>query len=619
MGSTTRYIYPSMSELIDRLTVVQLKEVLVPKGKESFGREIRRIENELDMIFSHAGKTLSSRFIRLVIALAQINLHIWKEKERMTHDESRFDQHLKLSHQLNGLRNQLKNELLEKVGTGEPSLVKTNIDTEDLKGWDLSVLQRKGINGFQPPSGLDEDHRYAYLLTDLIDALTIDQIKEALFQDERRDAIAREIEELAQEIDVCLRKKRLNPPGHFVGLLVLLAQSNLHVWMIKDLMQSSLARYNELLDMAQDLNGLRNHVRNIMMEDLGESEPCYQRTTFLSHDGARWYSPSLCRLKISSPEEEACVAITGDELSLNFGIAEKDLSDDCRARLRAGDFRYKTLEGLERDGVIKNIIARMESGDYWVSGDDKRQVWEKGWGENLAEYKKTKDVLNLKPKFLQAKKVLRLGRRYITPINPNFEFDLIDIFRRWVFQKYLSDVSSVYEFGCGSCQHLPVLAELFPHKDIHGLDWAEASRKIIETLVRDKGWKIKGHTFNLFSPDQDFPIATNSGVFTIGTMEQLGSNFVPFLQYLLSKGPSVVFHIESMAELYDENNLVDYLAKIYDGKRNYLVGYIDRLRELEKEGRIDILEMRRVYFGSMFHDSYSLVAWRPSPSLAAGS
>ena len=261
--------------------------------------------------------------------------------------------------------------------------------------------------------------------------------------------------------------------------------------------------------------------------------------------------------------------------------------------------------------MIRDIVRRIVSGDFWISGGDKRPIWEQGWSENLEEYEKTKDLFALRPKFLQAKKVLRLGGEYIEPKSPHFEFDLVDVFRRWVFRKHLSGVKAIYEFGCGSCQHLPVLAELFPDKEIHGLDWAEASLKITSKLAQDKGLKIRGHRFDLFSPDPDLPLTGDCGVFTVGTLEQLGNKFEPFLQFLMKKRPAVVFHIESLTELYDESSLVDYLAKVYDRKRNYLDGYIHRLWELERERKIDLVRVQRVYFGSMFHDSYSLAVWRP--------
>ena len=63
-------------------------------------------------------------------------------------------------------------------------------------------------------------------------------------------------------------------------------------------------------------------------------------------------------------------------------------------------------------------------------------------------------------------------------------------------------------------------------------------------------------------------------------------------------------------ELYDQNDLFDYVAAAYLRKRGYLQGFLPRLRELEREGVIEILQVQRT-FGSLYHDGYSFVVWRP--------
>jgi hypothetical protein len=69
--------------------------------------------------------------------------------------------------------------------------------------------------------------------------------------------------------------------------------------------------------------------------------------------------------------------------------------------------------------------------------------------------------------------------------------------------------------------------------------------------------------------------------------------------------------MEPLVELYDEQRLVDYLAIKFHRKRGYLEGFLTSLRKLQAEGRIEILEQRRFYFGSIYHEGYSYVAWRP--------
>lgn len=598
----------TLSELVDRLTIVQLKQVRGTTGAESFSAEMDRIEGSLDATFQRSGIPLNAQLVRLVIALAQMNLHIWLAKERTSTDRVGFSGHLKLSHQLNGVRNQLKNRLLQFALPGERTLAKSNVGVDGLEGWRLSILEAGENQAEAPPANAVSR---GTLAADLIDAISILQIKELALTGERQAEATRDLCLQSAALDVCCAARGVSPSGRLLGLLVLLAQQNLQIWITKDQMQVEPERYDELLALAYDLNGLKNQAYNLIQEEFREAAPNQLRTTFLSTDDDRWYAPVLSRLgapPLSAPEK-LCDIQAGD-LALFFGVEEQELDKDCQEILAQRDFRYKRLEGARRDEVILAVLKRIHGGELWVSGEDKRHIWERGWGENLEEYQKSGDLTTLKPKFLQAKKVLRLGRGYIEPEDPDFEFNIIDIFRRTMFRRHLTNLDAIYEFGCGSCQHLPVLAELFPRAAIHGLDWAEASVRIIDQLVRDTGMNLAGHRFNLFEPDHSLPLDGRCGVVTIGTMEQLGQNFDAFVEFLIRKGPAIVCHFESIIELYDDT-LCDYLARIYDNKRNYLNGYLDRLRTLEQQGRIEVIETRRVYFGSMYHDSYSMTVWRP--------
>ena len=49
MNSTRKYL-PTISELIDRLSIVQLKEVFIPEHKEKYSKEIQDIVHDLDKL-----------------------------------------------------------------------------------------------------------------------------------------------------------------------------------------------------------------------------------------------------------------------------------------------------------------------------------------------------------------------------------------------------------------------------------------------------------------------------------------------------------------------------------------------------------------------------------------
>ena len=120
----------------------------------------------------------------------------------------------------------------------------------------------------------------------------------------------------------------------------------------------------------------------------------------------------------------------------------------------------------------------------------------------------------------------------------------------------------------------------------------------------------------MLNPDDSFKIASNSAIFTIGAIEQLASNFEAFLQFLLKNRPLLCVHVEPTIELYDKDNLVDYLAIKFHKKRGYTENFLTRLKKLEKEGEIEILKVKRLFFGSLYMEGYSLFIWRPKAGKA---
>jgi len=105
-----RKYLPTLSELIDRLSIVQLKEVFISEHKEEYAQEISDILCDIDLILSEKDVILNSRAVRAIIVLAQMNLHIW-------HNESNYRKgikdgnNLELTHGLNGIRNTAKNRI----------------------------------------------------------------------------------------------------------------------------------------------------------------------------------------------------------------------------------------------------------------------------------------------------------------------------------------------------------------------------------------------------------------------------------------------------------------------------------------------------------------------------
>ena len=59
----------------------------------------------------------------------------------MRESNKNLDNNIRLSHQLNALRNKVKNRLITYLDGEKDSQKKTNVNKEDLKGWKYSIVE----------------------------------------------------------------------------------------------------------------------------------------------------------------------------------------------------------------------------------------------------------------------------------------------------------------------------------------------------------------------------------------------------------------------------------------------------------------------------------------------
>ena len=138
--SDRKYL-PTLSELIDRLSIAQLKEVFITEHKEEYAQEIKDIIHDINLELSEKSLELSEKSfilkgedIRAIIVLAQMNLHIW-------HNETKYragtgDGNLGLTHGLNGIRNTAKNKIQEQSGGRKD--YKIDCIAAEFKDWEIS-------------------------------------------------------------------------------------------------------------------------------------------------------------------------------------------------------------------------------------------------------------------------------------------------------------------------------------------------------------------------------------------------------------------------------------------------------------------------------------------------
>ena len=110
-----RKYLPTLSELVDRLSIAQLKEVFITDHKVEYAQEISDIVHDINLLLEENDSEVNGEIIRAIVVLSQMNLHIW-------HNESNYRKgikdgnNLELTHGLNGIRNTAKNKIQEVAG-----------------------------------------------------------------------------------------------------------------------------------------------------------------------------------------------------------------------------------------------------------------------------------------------------------------------------------------------------------------------------------------------------------------------------------------------------------------------------------------------------------------------
>jgi hypothetical protein len=142
-----RKYLPTLGELIDRLSIIQLKEVKIPQHKEEYAKEISDIVYDINEILKeklsdtvakeHQDQVslIDGDFIRAVIVLSQMNTHIWYNEDKARSGENKGND-LLLTHGLNGIRNTAKNKIQEWDGGRKD--YKVDCIAAEFKEWEVS-------------------------------------------------------------------------------------------------------------------------------------------------------------------------------------------------------------------------------------------------------------------------------------------------------------------------------------------------------------------------------------------------------------------------------------------------------------------------------------------------
>jgi hypothetical protein len=286
-------------------------------------------------------------------------------------------------------------------------------------------------------------------------------------------------------------------------------------------------------------------------------------------------------------------------------------------RVERYGFQHRHPSRDESDRAVLDMIRAVYEDPLPVSGPARHPIWEDGWGQNLASFKPEQAGREAaKPRYFNKYPVVRWRGDLYVAESPDYEYNMLAVLQDWWFDKFLRRAKDVYEFGCGTGHNLFRVRDVNETVALHGADWAQSAVEFINLQAKHGAThNLSAFRFDFFNPDPAIKLEPQSAVYTVAALEQTGTRFGPFVDWLIGQGPSIVLHIEPIEEVLDPGVLLDFLSSKYFAKRNYLRGYLSHLRSLEQAGRIKIHEVVRTRVGSKFIEGYTAIAWSPTTGI----
>ena len=108
---TNRKYLMTLADLVDRLSILQLKTIFIPEHSEAYKEEQALVEHDIDLILGESDRCLKAAEIRAILVIMLTNRFIWENESKARAGGPEQDKLLKLTHSINGVRATAKNEL----------------------------------------------------------------------------------------------------------------------------------------------------------------------------------------------------------------------------------------------------------------------------------------------------------------------------------------------------------------------------------------------------------------------------------------------------------------------------------------------------------------------------
>ena len=109
---TERKYLPTFADLVDRLSIVQLKAIFLYRDIYNAEREL--IEHDIDILLAERDYKLTAKDIRALMIIMLANRVIWENESDVRNGGN--EGQLRFTHSINGVRSTAKNKLMERFG-----------------------------------------------------------------------------------------------------------------------------------------------------------------------------------------------------------------------------------------------------------------------------------------------------------------------------------------------------------------------------------------------------------------------------------------------------------------------------------------------------------------------
>ena len=132
----------NISELIDILSILQIKEVKVFKNKQNIKKQIKNARSDLKILLKNNQTKLDSKMIRKIFLVGIINLLVWQLKDNMLIEEKNYNKYLKKALELNTIRNAAYNIMMKNFNEFDETRMRNETLGKINRNWHKFLIKR---------------------------------------------------------------------------------------------------------------------------------------------------------------------------------------------------------------------------------------------------------------------------------------------------------------------------------------------------------------------------------------------------------------------------------------------------------------------------------------------